>query len=38
MGLGRSNAWTDDTTPDNPYENDYTTNNFMGKYVCHEKM
>jgi hypothetical protein len=26
MGLGRSNAWTDDTTPDNPYENDYTTN------------
>jgi hypothetical protein len=26
MGLGRSNAWTDDTTPDNPYENDYTIN------------
>ncbi len=26
MALGRSNAWSDDTTPDNPYENDYTTN------------
>ena len=26
MGLGRSNAWADDTTPDNPYENDYTVN------------
>jgi hypothetical protein len=26
MGLGRSNSWPDDTTPDDPYENDYTIN------------
>ena len=26
MALGRPNAWTDDTTPTVPYENDYTSN------------
>ena len=26
MALGRPNAWTDDTVPDTPYENDYTSN------------
>jgi hypothetical protein len=26
MALGRPNAWTDDTSPTTPYENDYTSN------------
>jgi len=26
MALGRPNAWTDDTVPDTPYENDYASN------------
>ena len=26
MALGRPNAWTDDTAPTTPYENDYTNN------------
>ena len=26
MALGRPNAWTDDTVPTTPYENDYTSN------------
>ena len=26
MALGRPNAWTDDTVPTTPYENDYTNN------------
>jgi hypothetical protein len=26
MALGRPNAWTDDASPDTPYENDYASN------------
>jgi hypothetical protein len=38
MALGRSNAWDVDTTPDNPYENDYTVNTLWENMFAMKKI
>ena len=38
MALGRPNAWTDDTTPDVPYENDYTNNTLWENMFAMKKI
>lgn len=38
MALGRSNAWPVDTTPDNPYENDYTVNTLWENMFAMKKI
>ena len=38
MALGRPNAWTDDTVPTTPYENDYTKNTLWEKMFAMKKI
>lgn len=38
MGLGKSNTWGDDTTPDTPYENDYTNNTLWENMFAMKKV
>ena len=38
MALGRPNAWTDDTTPTVPYENDYTSNTLWENMFAMKKV
>ncbi len=38
MALGRPNAWTDDTSPTTPYENDYTNNTLWENMVAMKRV
>jgi len=38
MALGRPNAWTDDTVPDTPYENDYASNTLWENMFAMKKI
>ena len=38
MALGRPNAWTDDTVPTTPYENDYTSNTLWENMFAMKKI
>tara|TARA_B100000959_G_scaffold34553_2_gene32851 strand:+ start:12667 stop:14181 length:1515 start_codon:yes stop_codon:yes gene_type:complete len=38
MALGRANAWTDDTVPDTPYENDYANNTLWENMFAMKKI
>ena len=38
MALGRPNAWTDDTSPTVPYENDYTSNTLWENMFAMKKV
>jgi hypothetical protein len=38
MALGRPNAWTDDTVPTTPYENDYTNNTLWENMFAMKKI
>jgi hypothetical protein len=38
MALGRANAWTDDTVPTTPYENDYTSNTLWENMFAMKKI
>jgi hypothetical protein len=38
MALGKSNAWVDETAPDNPYENDYTINTLWENMFAMKKI
>ena len=38
MGLGRSNAWDDETSPDAPYENDHTVNTLWENMFAMKKI
>ena len=38
MALGRPNAWTDDTVPDTPYENDYANNTLWENMFAMKKI